>query len=126
MKTIPLLAAVAALFVAGFASAQTPAVPATPLDAASLHRQSQETFKQKHFQESVELAEQAIKADPAKPEYFSQLGIALSSRMREVNFMQMAAISGRMRKAFEKSLELDPNHANAAEAKQFLDYLKSQ
>jgi Flp pilus assembly protein TadD len=82
--------------------------PAT--DAAALHQQSLESVKQKKFKEAVDYADQATKADPTKPEYFSQLGVALSQRMSEVNFLQMAALSGRMRKAFEKSIELDPNH----------------
>lgn len=108
MKTKSLLAAAAALLLAGSAIAETPAP--TPADAVALHQQSLESVKQKNFKEAVDLAEKATKADPTKAEYFSQLGVALSQRMSEVNFMQMAALSGKMRKAFEKSLELDPNH----------------
>jgi tetratricopeptide (TPR) repeat protein len=108
MKTKLPLAAAAALLLATFAFGQTPAAPAP--DGAALHQQSLESVKQKKFKEAVDLADQATKADPTKPEYFSQLGVALSQRMSEVNFMQMAAMSGRMRKAFEKSIELDPNH----------------
>jgi tetratricopeptide (TPR) repeat protein len=112
MKTKLPLAAAAALLLALVGHAQTPATPtATPApDAAALHQQSLESVKQKKFKEAAEFAEQATKADPTKPEYFSQLGVALSQRMGEVNFMQMAALSGRMKKAFEKSIELDPNH----------------
>jgi len=107
MKTKSILAAFAAFILATLASAQAPT--AAP-DAAALHQQSLESVKQKKFKEAVDLADQATKADPTKPEYFSQLGLALSQRMSEVNFMQMAGLSGRMRKAFEKSIELDPNH----------------
>jgi Flp pilus assembly protein TadD len=118
MKTKCLLttAAVIAAFLllAGLAFAQTPAAPApsavTPADAAALHQQGLDSFKQKDFKAAVDFAEKATKADPTKAEYFSQLGIAISQRMNEVNFMQMAAMSGRLRKAFEKSVELDPNH----------------
>lgn len=108
MKTKLLLAATAALLIATLAIGQTPPPPAP--DAATLHQQSLEQVKQKKFKEAVDLADQATKADATKPEYFSQLGIALSQRMSEVNFMQMAMLSGRMKKAFEKSIELDPNH----------------
>lgn len=91
--------------------AETPATPApTPADAAALHQQGLDAMKQKDFKAAVEAAEKATKADPTKPEYFSQLGIAISQRMNEVNFMQMAVMSGRLKKAFEKSIELDPNH----------------
>jgi tetratricopeptide (TPR) repeat protein len=108
MKTKLPLAATAALLLATFAFGQTPATP--PPDAAALHQQSLDHVKQKKFKEAAGLADQATKADPTKPEYFSQLGVALSQRMSEVNFMQMAAMSGRMKKAFEKSIELDPHH----------------
>jgi Flp pilus assembly protein TadD len=107
MKTKLLPAGLAALVLATFAFAQA---PATPPDAAALHQRSVELLQQKNAKEAVDLAEQATKADPTKPEYFSQLGVAISQRMGEVGFMQMAAMSGKMRKAFEKSIELDPNH----------------
>jgi Flp pilus assembly protein TadD len=119
MKTKCLLttAAVIAAFLllASLANAQTPATPATaapaaPADAATLHQQGLESFKQKDYKTAVDLAEKATKADPTNPEYFSQLGIAISQRMNEVNFMQMAIMSSRLRKAFEKCVELDPNH----------------
>jgi Flp pilus assembly protein TadD len=103
MNTRPFLAAAAALLLTLAASAQAP-------DAAALHQQSLDSVKQKNFKDAVDFAEKATKADPTKAEYFSQLGVALSQRMNEVNFMQMAVLSGRMRKAFEKSVELDPNH----------------
>ena len=114
MKTSrPLLAALAAVVLATFVSAQTPATPAAPAvpaDAAALHRLSQERLQQKNAKEAVEFAERATQADATKPEYFSQLGIALSQRMGEVPFMQMAVMSGKLKKAFEKSVALDPNH----------------
>lgn len=110
-KYILLAALVAAVF--AFVSAgraQAPATPAPPVNAAALYQQSLAALKQRDFKAAVDAAEKATQADPTKPDYFSQLGIALSQRMSEVNFMQMAMLSGRMRKAFEKSVELDPNH----------------
>jgi Flp pilus assembly protein TadD len=109
MKTNILRAAFAALVLTTFATAQTP--PA-PVDAAALHKQSIASIQQKKAKEAVEFAEQATKADPTKPEYFSQLGIALSQRMNEVNFIQMAGLSSKLKKAFEKSIELDPKHVS--------------
>ena len=109
MKTNLLRAALAALLLTTSALAQTPAVPA---DAAALHKQSIESLQQKKAKEAVEFAEQATKADPANPVYFSQLGMALSARMNEVNFIQMAGLSSKLKKAFEKSVELDPNHVS--------------
>ena len=87
-----------------------PLASATPPDAAALHLLSQVRLAQKRHKEAVEAAEAATKADPAKPDYFSHLGIALSARMGEVGFMQMAMMSGKMKAAFEKSVALDPAH----------------
>ncbi len=107
MKTHIIRAALAALLLTTLAVAQTSAVSA---DAPALHQQSIESLQQKKAKEAVEFAEQATKADPAKPEYFSQLGVALSQRMNEVNFLQMAALSSKLKKAFEQSIALDPKH----------------
>ena len=82
---------------------------AVPEDAAALNQQSIDNLKNKDANAAVELAERATKADPTKAEYFAQLGIALSQRMGEVPFMQMAVMSGKLKKAFEKAVALDPN-----------------
>jgi Flp pilus assembly protein TadD len=102
MKTKSLLAAFAAVVLTTIATAQ--------IDAAALHQQSIERLQQKNTKEAVELAEQATKADSTKAEYFSQLGTALGQRMGEIGFMQQAMMSGKLKKAFEKSVALDPNH----------------
>lgn len=107
MKTKFPLAAFAALMLAAYAAAQT---PAEPTDAVALNKLSLERLEQKNTKEAVDFAEKATKADATKPEYFSQLGIALSVRMGEMNFMQQAMVAGKMRKAFEKSIALDPKH----------------
>jgi Flp pilus assembly protein TadD len=76
----------------------------------ALHQLSIERLQQINTKEAVGFAEQAVKADPTKAEYFSQLGMALGQRMGEIGFMQQAMMSGKLRKAFEKSVEHDPNH----------------
>ena len=128
------LAAVAALLLAGLASAQ----PVSPLDAAraalkandlgraemlllpltgtdakdaaAFHALGQLRERQRNLKEAVAAHEQATRLDPSRPEYFSALGVALSQRMGEMNFMQQAMTAGKMKKAFEKSVELDPEH----------------
>lgn len=134
MKTrLPLLAALAALLslvaparaqtaleqaaaalrsgdVAGADTLLAPLTAATPPDAGAWHLLSQVRLAQKRTKEAVEAAEAATKADPTKPDHFSQLGVALSVRMGEVGFMQVAMMSGRVKGAFEKAVALDPNH----------------
>lgn len=80
--------------------------------AAALHLLSQIRMQQKKSKEAVELAERATKLDATKPEHFSQLGVAVSMRMGEVGFMQQAMMAGKMKGAFERSIELDPNHVS--------------
>lgn len=106
MKTNLLRAVLAAFLLTTSAFAQATA------DAAALHKQSIESLQQKKAKEAVAFAEQATQADPGNPVYFSQLGVALSARMNEVNFIQMAGLSSKLKKAFEKSVELDPNHVS--------------
>lgn len=87
-----------------------PLAAVAPPDAAALNLLSQVRVAQRRLKEAVEAAEAATKAEPTKPEHFSQLGLALSQRMGEVGFMQMAMMSGKMKAAFEKSVELDAQH----------------
>ncbi len=107
MKTKIIRAAFAAIILTTSALAQTSAVS---VDAAALNKQSIDSLQQKKTKEAVDFAEQATKADPTKPDYYSQLGLALSMRMGELNFMQQAMTAGKMKKAFEKAVALDPKH----------------
>jgi tetratricopeptide (TPR) repeat protein len=111
MNTKSLLAAFAAVVLPTLAPAQAAGNGAVaPTDAAALHQLSIGRLQQKSTKEAVDFAEQAVKADPTRPEYFSQLGMAYARRMGEINFMQQAMLSMKLKKAFEKSVELDPNH----------------
>lgn len=87
-----------------------PLAAAGSTDAGAFHLLSQVRVAQRRAKDAVEAAEQAVKLDAAQPDHHSQLGMALSLRMGEVNFMQMAMLSGKMKGAFEKSVALDPNH----------------
>ena len=79
-------------------------------DAVAFYTLGQLRERQSNLKEAVSAYEQASKIDATKPEYFSTLAVTLSKRMGEMNFMQQAMVAGKMKKAFEKSVELDPNH----------------
>jgi tetratricopeptide (TPR) repeat protein len=79
-------------------------------DAAAFHLLSQVRLAQRNAPQAIELAEKATVLDATKPEYFSQLGMAVGQRMGEVSFMQQGALAGKLRKAFTKAVELDPNN----------------
>jgi tetratricopeptide (TPR) repeat protein len=76
-------------------------------DALSLYQLSQVRTGQGHSEEAIELAERAIKVDPTRPEYFSQLGLALGQQMEAT---PSEFLPERIRKAMEQSVKLDPNH----------------
>lgn len=86
-----------------------PLTGADAKDAAALHTLSQVRLAQKNTKEAIDLAEKATVLDATKPAYYSQLGMALGQRMGEVSFLQQAVMSGKLRKAFAKAVELDPN-----------------
>jgi Flp pilus assembly protein TadD len=75
--------------------------------AADLAAQQQ---KQGRFADAVASLEKATQLDATQPDYFSALGIALSQRMNEADFAQRPMLAGKMRKAFARSVELDPKH----------------
>ncbi len=79
-------------------------------DAGAFNLLSQVRAAQGRAKDAVEAAEQAVKLEPNRADHHSQLGTALSRRIGEVNFMQMAVISMKMKGAFEKSVALDPKH----------------
>jgi Flp pilus assembly protein TadD len=78
-------------------------------NARAFHLLSGVRIAQKNTKDAVVLAEKATLLDGTKAEYFSQLGMALGMRMGEVGFMQQAMMAGRLKQAFAKAVELDPN-----------------
>lgn len=111
--TTPAEQAAAALKSGDLAAAESLLVPLTgtdTTDAAALNVLSQVRMGQRNHKEAIELADRAVKLDPTKPDYHAQLGMACSRRMGEIGFMQQAMLAGKMRKAFEKAVELDPQH----------------
>lgn len=88
----------------------TPLTAGDAVDAAAFHVLGQLREHQRNPKDAVDAYEQATKLDATKPEYFSALGVALSQRMGELNFMQQAMTAGKMKRAFEKSVALDPRH----------------
>lgn len=130
-----LLAALAALVLLAAARAQTPLETGTaalksgdftaaeaalaPLvagdkpDVAALLVLSQVRVAQRNSKDAIALAEKAVQLAPDNAAAHAQLGLALSSRMPELAFMQQAVFAGKMKKAFEKALELDPKNLNA-------------
>jgi Flp pilus assembly protein TadD len=79
-------------------------------DAAACHQLALVRQRQQRAEEAVALLEQATKLAPTRPDYFSALGLALGQRMNGASFIQIPFLASKMRKAFERSIALDPNH----------------
>lgn len=79
-------------------------------DPAALSQLSAVRIAQKKTPEAIELSEKAVKLDASKADYFAQLGLAYAARMGEISFLQQAFVSGKLKKAFEKAVALDPHH----------------
>jgi len=105
--------AAAALRAGDLATAEALLVPlatAPAPDAVAVHQLSVVRLQQRRATEAVTLAEQATTLAPTVADYHAQLGQALAQRMGEVTFMQQAMLSGRMKQAFARAVELDPRH----------------
>jgi tetratricopeptide (TPR) repeat protein len=108
-------AARAALQAGDLPKAESLLVPLTgsdAKDAAAFHVLGQLRERQRNLKDAATAYEQAAKLDATKPEYHSALGIAIGQRMGELNFMQQAMAAGKMKKAFETSVAIDPHHVS--------------
>lgn len=109
----PVEQAAAALKSGDLATAESLLTPLTSgenPDPTALQQLSLVRLRQNKAAEAVALADRAVKLAPGQAGLHATLGQALSQRIGEVGFMQQAIIAGRMRKAFEKTVELDPTH----------------
>ena len=103
----------AALQKGDLAGAETWLVPlatAARPDAAACHQLGLVRQRQSRTTEAIALLEKATQLDATQPGYFSDLGVALGQRMGEITFVQQALLAGKLKRAFAKSVELDPNH----------------
>lgn len=65
---------------------------------------------QHQTEEAIKLAEKAIKLDSKQARFHAQLGAAILAHMSEVTRIDQTSWANRMRKAYEKALELDANN----------------
>lgn len=107
MKYIPKFILIVALM--GGINSIVDAAEETP-SAADLATQASEALAAQDAKTAVKLYEQAIAIDPNDPNLQTTYANALAVRINEVNFMNKGMIAGKMLKAYERSVELDPNH----------------
>lgn len=88
----------------------TPAAADPAASPAHLLAESRAALTAKDAKRAVALAEQAVAAEPNNPELQAHLGHAYSMRIGEVSFVHQATMSGKMLGAYQRAVELDPDH----------------
>jgi tetratricopeptide (TPR) repeat protein len=91
-------------------NAVAPLAAATPPSAPAAYYLGLVRQKQGRLPEAVKLLDQAAALEPTQPDYHVAVGMAAAEQMRGANFMQLAQLSNKMRKAYAKAVELDPKH----------------
>ena len=86
----------------------TPLVQAKHPAPAAWYYFSLVRFAQKQNEDAIKMAERAVKGDPGNEAYYMQLGAACGARIAEVSPMEGNAVANKMRKAYEKVLDMDP------------------
>lgn len=107
----------AAAFAAAQASNWTLAEPALaalaaaePADVEACTVLAQHKLAAKESKEAVRLMERATAAEPDRAALHALLGQALGQRIGEVTFIQQGLMSGKLRRAFARAIELEPNN----------------
>lgn len=87
----------------------TPVTQANSTDAEAFSLLSRLRLKQHKIGEAVDCAQKATELAPTNARYFAELGLVLELQIDEVEFMQKAMVSNRVRKAYMKAIELNPH-----------------
>lgn len=86
------------------------AVFALAADELPLREQAAAALKAGETKTAVQLYADAVKASPDDASLQTEYANALAQRIGQVNFMAQGMIAGKMLRAYERSVEIDPNH----------------
>ena len=81
-----------------------------PVDVEVCTTLAQRKLAAKDSKEAVRLMERAAEAQPNRADLQALLGQAISQRIGEVTFIQQGLMSGKLRRAFARAVELEPNN----------------
>lgn len=82
-------------------------------DPVAVWELSRVRIGQQLTEDGIKLAEKAIKLDPTQARFHAQLGSAYMVHMATAGRLDRSSYAGKMRKAFEKALQLEPKNATA-------------
>ncbi len=78
--------------------------------ADSLRQQAAAALADGDAKQAVALYEKALEAAPADASLHTDYAAALAVRIGQVNFMAQGFVAAKMLQAYERSVEIDPNH----------------
>lgn len=78
--------------------------------AAACALLAQVRLGQKNAKDAAVWAEKATELEPNNAGYHALLGSALGQRIGEIPFLQQAFVAGKLRRAFARTVELEPNN----------------
>lgn len=83
---------------------------ASPNDAEAVATLGRIALRQNDPEQAVELLEKAVGLRPSVARYHFHLGEAMGAYAQKASFFKQAAMAPKIRKAFERASELDPNY----------------
>ena len=89
------------------------ALVATPALADDFLDRGRAALEAREFDEAADIFEDAIEVDPDNAQYHHLYGAALAAGINDANVFRKAGMARDMRKAWERAVELDPDHAEA-------------
>lgn len=87
-----------------------PAATGSAPSAATCAMLAQARLGQKKTRDAAAWAEKATELEPNNAAYHALLGSALGQRIGEIPFLQQAFVAGKLRRAFARTVELEPNN----------------
>ena len=91
----------------------TAVASASPSNSAALYYLGRIALEQDEVNRAVRWLERAVRLDDRRSDYHYWLGRAFGQQARGRNFIRKAILARKMRGAFERAVQLDPEHVDA-------------
>lgn len=96
------------------------AVPLFAANPAELAAAGRAALQRNEYEKAIELYEKAIALSPKNPDYHYYLGAAYGELAQRSSLIKQASLAKKVKAAFEKTVQLDPNHLDGRLA--LIDY----
>lgn len=90
-----------------------PYLKENPKSHEAMYYMAQIKLSENNYDDAIELMEKAVALDGKNSEYFVLLGGAYGTKVQNVSIFKQAFVAPKIKKSFEKAVELDGNNLNA-------------